>query len=223
MASAIIGLEANHLRLPGMVGGAGVVGIINGALILITPAVGRVTGNLSGLAAAKIVSKDLTNMQAENTRNFALHKREFISALNNVSDSTPYLNRAKHRQKVYDNGEQSSISMQQFLLNQRQKAKGTLRENIVFASIVGPPRVNSGIAAILGAWKYHNNRITASKLFAASTTANCAAAGFAMFETARVEISAELYAHKMAKSNLLPKQQFEQRIQALTQMENDLK
>ena len=60
-------------------------------------------------------------------------------------------------------------------------------------------------------------------MFAASTTANCAAAGFAMFETARVEISAELYAHKMAKSNLLPKQQFEQRIQALTQMENDLK
>ena len=222
MTASIIGLAANHLERPGMVGGAGVMAIINGAIILVTPSVGRVTGNLSGLAAEKTASTELTNMHADNAKSFSTHRDQFIAITNSINEHTPYLESAQKRQELYGQGARSASSMQQFLLNERKRSAGTLRENIVFASIVGPPRVAGGIENVLSGWKYYDNRVTASRLSAAGATGNLVGAGFAMFETARVEVSSELYNKKQAKSNLLPKQQFQQRLLSLDKMEEDL-
>ncbi len=218
----IIGLAANHLRRPRMIGGAGVVSIINGAIILVTPSVGRVTGNLSGLAAARTASKELTNVQADNAKDFSLHRDQFVAIANDSTENTPYLNSARKREQLYKESESSATSMQQFLLNQRKRGQGTLRENIVFASIVGPPRLASGIENVLVGWKYYDNRVRASRLSAAGATGNAVGAGFAMFETARVEVSSELYNRKQARTNLLPRQQFTQRLQSLDEMEEAL-
>jgi len=218
----IIGLVANHLHRPRLNGTGGVFQTISGVIVLLTPVVGRVTGNISGLAAQKVTSKELTHIGAHNAETFSLHRQQFTRLVADNISETGYVLNARRRQGLYAQEETLLLSTRQFLKAQRERASGTMRENIIFAAAVGPPRVANGVLGILGGWEYSNNRNTRDKLLAAGSTGYLAGTSFNLLETTRVEVSAEIQNRELEKAQLLPRQQFAQRLHRLYDMEKIL-
>ncbi len=221
-AGNIVGLEANHRRRLHMVGSAFLLSTISGAIVMVTPMVGRVTGNLSGLAAARTASRELTHIQTTNAEIYLSDKDQFLRTLKDQTADTPYLSGLYKRKALYEKQEEIFLSAQQFLKRQRERARGTLTENIVFAALVGPPRIANGVLGMIGSWHYYNNSPDRNRLFAAGTTAYLAGTTFNMFETARVQAFIELQNRELAKTNLLPRQQFNHRLDLLENMDQIL-
>jgi hypothetical protein len=221
-AASIIGLAANHLRRLRMVGGAGLLNTISGVIVLITPAVGRVTGNLSGLAAERTVSGELTNIQATRAETFIEDRQKFLSLLETNQGKTTYLRGARARSELYTRQDEIIVGTREFLNKQRERARGTLQENLIFAGIVAPPRISNGILTMIGTWHYYANSPTRNKLGAAGNTAYLGGNTFNMFETARVQASLEWHNHKEAKTNLSPYQHFHNRLQIIDALDKRL-
>ena len=222
MAGNIISLEANHTHRQHMVGSAFLLSTISGVLVLITPVVGRVTGNVAGLAAERTVSKELTHIQATTADTYLSDKEEFFTLIKANINNSPYLSALHERQDLYDHQEELLLSSREFSRKQRQRARGTLIENIIFAGMVGPPRIANGILGMIGFWHYYNNSPDRNRLVAAGNTAYLAGNTFNVLETARVQASIEWNNRKLAKTNLLPRQQFNHRLQLLNDMDQVL-
>ena len=221
-AGSLVNLIASNLGRTRMAGGGYLLSAISGAIVVVIPVVGRVTGNMSGLAAAKTASKELTNIQATNAETYLSDKEQFLSITKQTSADTPYLSGIRRRETLYDQQAELLVSSRQFLQKRRDEARRTLKENILFASIVGPPRIANGTLGMIANWHYYNNSPDRNKLMAAGTTAYLVGNTFNMFETARVQAGIELNNIKLAKTNLLPKQQFGHRLQMLDEMDRIL-
>lgn len=221
-AGNIIGLAANHQRRIHWVGAAFLLSTISGAIVIVTPVVGRVTGNMSGMAAEKIASKELLHVHTNNAETYLSDKDQFLATVNEGTKDTPYISQAYKRKDLYNQQAELLLSKQAFLKRQRKAASGTLKENILFAGIVGPPRIANGTLGMIGGWHYYNNSPDRNRLFAAGNTAYLAGTTFNMFETARVQAAIELSNHRLAKTNLLPRQQFMHRLETLESMDQTL-
>ena len=71
----IIGLTGNHRKLPRWQGSAGIFSVLSGFVVLVTPAVGRVTGNLAGVAARHSVLPELNDVVDKDVHNFYEHRQ----------------------------------------------------------------------------------------------------------------------------------------------------
>lgn len=222
MAGNIVGLEANHINRPHLVGSAFLLSAISGAIVLITPIVGRVTGNVAGLAAARTASKELTHMQATSADIYLSDKEQLLAMIKGNTTGTSYLSAVRKHQEFYDHQQELLLSSGDFLRKQRQRARGTLIENIIFAGVVGPPRIANGILGMIGSWHYYNNSPDRNRLIAAGNTAYLVGNTFNVLETARVQASIEWNDRTLAKTNLLPRQQFNHRLQLLDNMDQIL-
>jgi hypothetical protein len=219
----IITLAADHLHHPHWGGATGLMQTVSGFLTLVTPVVGRVTGNMSGLAARRVSSTELTNVSVRSVDVYAKERLRFLSVTSATAGSSPYLLAARQRASFYEQEENILRSMHSLLQKQRKDAHGALVENVVFASVVAPPRITNGILGMIAGWHYYNRTDRANKLYAAGNTAYLVGNSFNMFETARVLESAELSEHRLKKAGMLPRQQFNTRLQTLDAMEKGLK
>ena len=223
LASAnIISLAADHSHHPHLAGGAGLMQVMGGAITLATPAVGRVTGNMSGLAARRVCSKELTNINVQSVDAFSKDKDVFLEAISDKTNNSPFLLEARKRAAIYDNEEKFFLSMQPLVEKQRKDARGALIENIIFAGVVGPPRIANGTLGMISGWHYFKNTNRANKLYAGGNTAFTVGNSFNMLETARVWLSAELSDHRSKKIGMLPQQQYNDRLRRLEEMEQVL-
>jgi hypothetical protein len=223
MSGNVIGLVGTQSRRNRMAGGAGLFGVIAGGIVLLTPIFGRVTGNVSGLAAKRSVSKELTDVQSATAAIYAAHKQNFAAVTNEATDNTPYLIGARRRQAFYDEHEKLLVELEQFFKRQRKSGRDTTRENIAFAAAVGPPRIANGVTGILGGWDYYGKPPTANKVYAAGLTTYTAGTGINILETARVFVSSEVTRRTLAKRNQLPRQRLNARIRVLDDMSQILK
>lgn len=222
----IIGLTGNHRRRPRMQGGAGIFSILSGVVVLLTPAVGRVSGNLSGLAARRLTSKELAEVGVKDLSIFSADRLSLLQLYNNKNNllpGTPALSGLPQRLAIYENTEKLLKDNIAYREKQRQRARETLIENIIFAGIVGPPRITNGITQVLGGWHYYTDPPKANKLYAAGATAYAAGTAFNSLETARVQAEFEWRNLKQRKTHSTPKDQFKSRLQRLDQMATQLK
>ncbi len=222
-SSNILTLAADHSHHPHLSGSSGLMQMISGVITLVTPVVGRVTGNMSGLAARRVSSRELTDINVKSVDAYSKEKEHFLAAVSHVNENSPYLTGARKRISFYNQEENLLQGMHQYLLKQRKDAHGTTVENVVFASIVAPPRIANGTLGMIAGWHYYDDRTRANKLYAGGNTAYVAGNSFNMFETARVWVSAELSDHRAEKIRMLPRQQFNDRLRALDDMEQGLK
>lgn len=222
-SSNIITLAADHRHHPHWTGATGLMQTVSGVITLVTPVVGRVTGNMSGLAARRVSSKELTNVSVKSVDAYSQEKQRFIAATTDLNETSPYLSGARKRVSFYNQEESLFLGTHQFLVQQRKDAHGALVENIVFAGAVAPPRIANGILGMIAGWHYYDDVGRANKLYAGGNTAYLAGNSFNMFETARVWVSAEMSDHSREKARMLPRQQFNDRLHALDEMEKGLK
>jgi hypothetical protein len=220
-AGSIVGLEGNHLRRSRFQGTSGVFGAITGGIVLFTPIVGRVTGNLSGMAARRLVSKELTNIEARDSIIFDRHRAVLISALSG-SGKSEVTEACSKRLSFYAEEEKLMEEMNSYFANERKRARNSLIENVTFASLVGPTRVANGTLQTVGAWRYFNDTAVANKLFFAGTATYMAGTALNMLETARVQASEELRQHRLGKKQMRGRQRFSRRIERLENLERSL-
>ncbi len=217
-AGNMVNLESTHLSQPKLAGTASLLTLVAGAVIVATPVVGRVSGNLAGLVDRRIVSKNFVNVQSHEARTFADHRQVFAQLLSQADSSSDVLARAR----IYDGEEKLLLAQQGNLQREHRLANSTTIENVVFAGVVGSTRISQGVLGMLGGWHYYNKPWINARLTAAGATAYGAGSLFNILETARVRTSAEIASHKLKTQHLLPSQIVQDRIDSLDSMENTL-
>ncbi|MDR3614940.1 MAG: hypothetical protein P4L53_15375 [Candidatus Obscuribacterales bacterium] len=229
-AGNIIGLTGNHLKHPRMQGGSGVMSLISGVIVLATPAVGRITSNVSAVAARRLVSKKMQNVETIDAAALEKHRRDFLSLVAESSGSKRketttanprgYLEIASARINVFAREEKMLYDIEKGVARDRKLAHDNLVENIVFAGVVAPPRMTNGITQIIGGWRYYSDHTNANRLYLAGNTAYMAATGFNIFETARIELNAEIRFHDQAKNHNSTRDRIGARLKTLDEMKS---
>ncbi len=221
-AANLYGLTGNHRRRPRYQGGSGVLSIISGAIVFVTPIVGRVTGNYSGVAARHLVSKELVNVERIDTNRF-LADRKQLAALAAAGQDTGDVSadtskRLTARLAVYEQEQELLTKMERYFKSQRSRARSSLVENVAFASIVAPARTTSGITSVIGGWRYWQDPDVHNGLYAAGTTAYAAGNAVGLLETSRLAITTEFNNAKLNRQHALPKQVLSDRLERLGKM-----
>ncbi|HEY9681341.1 MAG TPA: hypothetical protein V6C86_07165 [Oculatellaceae cyanobacterium] len=193
VAGSAISLAANHTRRPRMAGSAGLFSIITGGIVLLVPAAGRVTGNLSASGARKLVSKELRDIEAHEIRDY-MHDADSLRAIvgtPTVSLQSAYAARMAQRSKSFSIFAELLNDVNKYQEAQQKKAHASLVENVTFAALVGPPRIANGVTQVLGAWRFEPDAPFANKLFAAGATAYTVGTSINLLETIRLNINFE--------------------------------
>lgn len=225
MTGNIIGLYGNARKKPRMQGGAGVFSIISGSIVLLTPAVGRVTGNLSGMAARRLVSKEIADVEVSDVQTLANDTQDFLKKLKAAAAQSGEGNLSSisaaglKRAAVYENAERLFYENAQYQESQRKKASASLKENILFASLVAPPRITAGINQVLGGWRYYRTPPVANKLYAAGATAYASGTAVNIAETIRLHVNFERNRHEQVREKKTPLEQYHKRIETLKSLE----
>lgn len=228
MAGSITSIEANHLKRARMAGGAGLYSLLTGVIVLITPAVGRVTGNLSGLAARRSISKELLDVEEKDVdilakdhqRLVSLSKRQTGSSLlPQAEPSDSNRTGLTARLPIYSGIEQLFREAAKTQESQRRRANSTLKENVLFAGLVGGPRLTNGILQVIGSWEFFSNPPLANKLFAAGCTTYAAGTALNILETTRLQTAFELRRRRQIQTGTTPLAQFDKRLATLQQLE----
>lgn len=222
VTSNIISLTGNHKRNPRMQGGAGIFSILSGTTVLLTPIVGRVTGNVSGLAARRLVSPELTSVATKDLTVFSSDREKllsFIAKPSVISGQQPEpKTELATRTAIYEGIEKVMKETLRYQESQAKRAHATLIENVTFAGIVGPPRIANGICQVLGGWRYYTNHSLANKVFAAGATAYASGTAINILETARVQAAFERRYHTQRKTHSTSREQFLGRLKRLDEM-----
>jgi len=219
-AANILGLEAFHVHRPAMFGAGGLLTLISGTIVLIIPLVGRVTGNVSGLAARTIVSHEAAEIHTSTIETYSSDFRRLLAMDDGRSTSTYYATALRNRRSLYEDQEKIMLMRRQFLNKELKDAHNTLIENVVFGGVVGSTKMTYGILDMIAAWHYPQNTTNASKIYAAGTTTYTVGLGFAALETARLAAEFEWSNWKLRNSDLLPSNQFNRRLRMLDNMDS---
>jgi len=219
-AGNMLNLESTHNQQPKLAGGASVLTTVAGAIIVATPVLGRVSGNLAGLVDRRIASQGFTRRQRDQTDELVRDRHLLSDVLH--KNTMPESDMAAFRNNIYEQEERLFIAQKDNLHRENRLARKTTIENVVFGTIVGSSRITQGTLGMVGAWRYYNQSWMNSRCTAAGATAYAAGTSFNILETARVRADAELSAHKLKNQHLLPSQIVQNRIETLASMQKSL-
>ena len=183
------------------------------------PFVGRVTGNISGLAARRVVSPEAADVHTSTIETYSDDLHNFLATSNNQPLDTDYVIGARRRQTLYVDQEKIMLMRNQFLKKEQKDAHNSLVENIVFAGVVGTTKTANGTLNMIAGWRYPRKTHTNAQLYAAATTTYTVGVSFAVLETARLAIGFEWNNWKLRNSDLLPSNQFNRRLRLLDNMD----
>jgi hypothetical protein len=216
VAGNVISLVGNHDRRPRMAGMAGVLSIVSGGIVMLVPAAGRVTGNLSAASARKLTSRELRDIEVHEIGDYmrdADNLRAIVGTPTNSIQSA-YAARMAPRADSFSLFAQLLQDINKYQESQRKKAHASLVENVIFAALVGPPRIANGVTQVLGSWRFYNNEPFANKLFAAGATAFAAGTSINLLETVRLDYNFERNNWKTRRKGGTERQ-FQQRLKLL--------
>jgi hypothetical protein len=223
IAGNIVSIDGSHLRRPRFPGTAGVCSVITGGLVMLQPVVGRVTGNISGSAARRLVSKELVNVNVRTSDVFVSDRKRLAALQESASKAGVNAPGLTHRMSLYAEQEKLMDNMNTYFRNERKRAHNSLVENVTFASLVGPPRISNGITQIIGGWKYYNDNAGRERMYLAGNISYAYGTAINMLETARVQASEELRQYRLGKKHMKTKQRFQARLEALDRLESTVR
>ena len=219
----IVSLYGSHRRIPTFAGTSGVCSAVTGALVMLQPVVGRVTGNISGSAARRLVSKELVNVNVRTTDVFESDRKRLIALQERASRAGVTPPGLAQRMPLYAEQAKLMQDMNGYIKNERKRAHNTLVENVTFASLVGPPRIANGITGIVGGYRYYGDSNARERMYLAGNISYACGTGLNMLETARVQASEELRQYRLGKKHMRTKQRFQARLQTLDRLESTVK
>ncbi len=220
MTGNIISLYGSHWRRPRFAGSGGVCSVVTGALVMLQPVVGRVSGNLSGNAARRLVSKELINVNVRTSDVFETDRKRLITLQEKATRAGVASSGLAQRMPLYAEQEKLMRDMNGYFKNERKRAHNTLVENVTFASLVGPPRIANGVTGIVGGYRYYRDSAARERMFLAGNISYACGTGLNMLETARLQANEELRQYHLGKTHMRTNQRFQARLQALNRLES---
>ncbi len=220
--SNLLNIQASRRGDTNCSGYASLLNLVAGTLVVATPVIGRVSGNLAGLADRRLVSKEFADLQASETSAFMRDRLHYSETLkqNNVPPSSANLE--KKLAEIFAAEESLLLTQEVNIENERKQAKKTTVENVITGSVVGSSRMAAGILGMVGTWKYPDRRWISSRYTAAACTIYGAGTAFNSLETARVRIAQVRHERKEKERGSMPRQVLQERLAALDAMSQSL-
>jgi hypothetical protein len=223
MTGNMVSVYGSHGRRPRFAGTAGVCSVVTGAIVMLQPVVGRVSGNLSGSAARRLVSKELFDVNVRTSDIFETDRKRLVALQEKANRAGIASSGLAQRMPLYTEQEKLMREMNGYFKNERKRAHNTLVENVTFASIVGPTRVSNGVNGVVGGYRYYRDSPGRERMFLAGNISYACGTGLNMLETARVQANEELRQYRQGKLHMRTKQRFQARLQALDRLETTVK
>jgi hypothetical protein len=96
------------------------------------------------------------------------------------------------------------------------------QEQMLVGTTVGASKIALGVCGMIAGWHHFNDPLTHHRLIAAGTTSYQVGVAEVILDTLRLRAMGESAAAKLKKQNLLPRQVFQQHLQTLDSMEQEL-
>jgi hypothetical protein len=204
--------------------GAGVAGIgfiVSGAIVALTPLLVGAAGKISSHITEHKLQQVLGNLNTKTTEAFEADRQRLSDLIAKTDKSELALfNGLSTRTSAYEL--QTAIFENQIEVAQKQAQRQdrSLRERLVFSSLVGGSNLARGVQLELAGFKYDNSPSQAFLLTATASTTYMAGAGIWVLNTLQDRVRAEMLKRKTQGAQLSVKAKLEQRLSDIEEVED---
>lgn len=222
----LVNIVQTHERRPHLSGGAGVLTLTSGALIMFTPLLAQGVGKVVAASHKRALRPVVAGISPHTVDELEVHRRQLNTLLSGVpgaADSSTCSSKSVALLSAYDL--EASQRRKQFALATREIRAGTrsATENTRTGLFVGSTKVALGVTNIVAGWHLTHHPHKINSLIQGGTIAYASGAYFAVGENLRLRIVDEVNRKKLGARFELPAQVLSEKIKALDQLETQLK
>lgn len=222
----LVNVVQTHERRPHLSGGAGVLTLTSGALIMFTPLLAQGVGKLVASSHKRALRQVVAGISPHTVDELEVHRRELNALLNKSPHSDQSIassSKSVALLSAYDL--EASQRRKQFALSTREIRAGTrsATENVRAGLFVGSTKVALGVTNIVAGWHLTHYPHKINSLVQGGTIAYASGAYFAVGENLRLRIVDEVNRKRLGARSELPAQVLAEKLKALDQLECDLK
>lgn len=222
----LVNVVQTHERRPHLSGGAGVLTLTSGALIMVTPLLAQGVGKLVASSHKRALRQVVAGISPHTVDELEVHRRELNALLKkspHADQSIASSSKSVALLSAYDL--EASQRRKQFALSTREIRAGTrsATENVRAGLFVGSTKVALGVTNIVAGWHLTHYPHKINSLVQGGTIAYASGAYFAVGENLRLRIVDEVNRKRLGARSELPAQVLAEKLKALDQLECDLK
>lgn len=222
----LVNVVQTHERRPHLSGGAGVLTLTSGVLIMFTPLLAQGVGKLVASSHKRALRQVVAGISPHTVDELEVHRRELNALLNkspHADQSIASASKSVALLSAYDL--EASQRRKQFALSTREIRAGTrsATENVRAGLLVGSTKVALGVTNIVAGWHLTHHPHKINSLVQGGTIAYASGAYFAVGENLRLRIVDEVNRKRLGARSELPAQVLAEKLKALDQLECDLK
>ncbi len=222
----LVNIVQTHEQRPHLTGGAGVLTLTSGALIMFTPLLAQGVGKIVAASHKRALRPVVDGISPHTVDELEIHRSQLntlLSAQSSAGVSSTCSSKSVALLSAYDL--EASQRRKQFALATREIRAGTrsATENTRAGLFVGSTKVALGVTNIVAGWHLTHHPHKVNSLLQGGTIAYASGAYFAVGENLRLRIVDEVNRKKLGSRCELPTQVLSEKIKALDQLETQLK
>jgi hypothetical protein len=222
----LVNIVQTHEQRPHLSGGAGVLTLTSGALIMFTPLLAQGVGKIVAASHKRALRPVVDSISPHTVDELEIHRSQLntlLSAQSSAGVSSTCSSKSVALLSAYDL--EASQRRKQFALATREIRAGTrsATENTRAGLFVGSTKVALGVTNIVAGWHLTHHPHKVNSLLQGGTIAYASGAYFAVGENLRLRIVDEVNRKKLGSRCELPSQVLSEKIKALDQLETQLK
>jgi len=222
----LVNIVQTHEQRPHLSGGAGVLTLTSGALIMFTPLLAQGVGKVVAASHKRALRPVVAGISPHTVDELEIHRRQLnslLSAQSSAGSSSTCSSKSVALLSAYDL--EASQRRKQFALATREIRAGTrsATENTRAGLFVGSTKVALGVTNMVAGWHLTHHPHKVNSLLQGGTIAYASGAYFAVGENLRLRIVDEVNRKKLGARFELPSQVLSEKIKALDQLETQLK
>lgn len=222
----LVNIVQTHEQRPHLSGGAGVLTLTSGALIMFTPLLAQGVGKVVAASHKRALRPVVAGISPHTVDELEIHRSQLnslLSAQSSAGGSSTCSSKSVALLSAYDL--EASQRRKQFALATREIRAGTrsATENTRAGLFVGSTKVALGVTNMVAGWHLTHHPHKVNSLLQGGTIAYASGAYFAVGENLRLRIVDEVNRKKLGARFELPSQVLSEKIKALDQLETQLK
>lgn len=222
----LVNIVQTHERRPHLSGGAGVLTLTSGALIMFTPLLAQGVGRVVAATHRRALRNVVAGISPHTVDELELHRRQLnilLSAGSAGAGSSTCSSKSVALLSAYDL--EASQRRKQFALATREIPAGTrsATENTRAGLFVGSTKVVLGVTNVVAGWHLTHHPHKVNSLIQGGTVAYASGAYFAVGENLRLRIVDEVNRKRLGARFELPAQVLAEKLSALDQLETQLR
>jgi len=215
----MLGILSQYKSEPKLTGGNGVLTMISGCLIPLTPIFGKYSGDLRASLARDQIKHYLGSPEVTDASTFESDRQQLEGLVSSTSVvGIAAAKNAQTKQEVYRTEGHILIAQKNLAAAEKKAAKSQFIQSVAVAGVVGGTKISLGIANQVIAWGYiHNSRMTDQLSLAGQLSYGCGSY-IAGLDGIRVRATGVVKAHEDKRNGTSAGQVLNQRLADLDNM-----